>query len=199
LVNYIVRVALVEETNDGWVWICGPSTKNLDSRTIVTIKRPNRCRGIYTEVRVIDKNFLSRYNNDTGKRVSIDMNQDTVVMSEWYRKSLAINLTTKTSDRADTVALVIRHAKLFGWSSARAACHHPDTVVRLATRLGLVGVWLGVLSIWLGLLGAFPTISVCSKLIGFGLVLLFGVLSICAAWGRPTPLASCTSTKDRIA
>lgn len=185
MVNYIVRAALAEETNDGWVWICGPSVKDLDSRTVVKIKRPKVCRGVYTEVRKIDCNFLRQY-NDSSHTISVDCERDTIVMAEWYRRALAIRDTTNRDNEKGRVPLIVKEARLLGWRSLRTACHHPDPVVRLGTRLGILGAWLGLLSVWLGLLGV-CSMSSMALLFGFGLVGLLGILGVWAGWGPPRP------------
>jgi hypothetical protein len=184
-VNYIIRAALAEETNDGWVWICGPSTDGLDSRTVLKMKRSGRCRSVYAELRTIDRNFLQQY-NDSQRTIDIDCKQDTIVMAEWYRRALAISSTTDKDNSTGRVPLIVSEARVWGWRSLRAACHHPDPVARLGSRLGLLGAWLGVLGVWLGFLGvcAVPPIVI---LFGFVLLGLLGVLGMWAGWGPPRP------------
>ena len=126
MVDYIIRAALAEETNDGWVWICGPSLKELDSRTVVKIRRPDRCRSVYTEVRTIDCNFLGQY-NDSPRTIIIDSNQDTIVMAEWYRRALAIRDTTDDDNKTGRVPLIVKKARMPVWRALRTACHHPPT------------------------------------------------------------------------
>ena len=142
MANYIIRAALAEETNDGWV--SGPSIRDLDPRTVVRTRRPNRCCSVYAEVCTIDANFLRQYN--ASSRISIDCKQDTVVMAEWYRSALAIRGTTNEDNSTGRVSLIVSEARVRGWRSLRAACHHPDPVVRLGTRLGMLGAWLAVTS-----------------------------------------------------
>lgn len=184
MVDYIIRAALAEETNDGWVWICGPSIKELDSRTVVKIRRPDRCRSVYTEVRTIERNFLRQYNDSP--RISIDCKQDTIVMAEWYRRAIAIRDTTNNDNETGRVPLIVKKVRIPVWRSLRAACHHPDPVVRLGTRLGILGAWLGLLGVWLGLLGV-CAMSNMALLFGFGLLGLLGVLGVWAGWGPPLP------------
>jgi hypothetical protein len=184
--EFIIRAALAEETNNGWVWLCGPAARTLESRVVVKISRPGDRRAIYTEVRKIDRNFLHRYNQ--APRTDIDDGRDTIVMGEWYRTALAIRGTTKKDNATDRVALIVERAKLWGWRSLRAACHHPDLVVRLGTRLGLLGAWLGVLGVWLGLLGVFGMYGL-GLVFGFG-VLALGALGLWAGRGPPRPAVS---------
>ncbi len=154
---------------------------------MVKIRRPDRRRCIYTEVRKIDRNFLRRYNQRP--RLAIDCQQNTIVVGEWYRTALAIDGTTRKDNVTGRVALIVEPAKLWGWRSLRAACHHPDLVVRLGTRLGLLGAWLGVLGVWLGLLGVFA-MSGLVLLSGFGVVLALGALSLWAGRGSPRSAVS---------
>jgi hypothetical protein len=181
-VDYIVRAALGEETNEGWVWICGPSSAHLDSRTIVSIERPGHNYRVYAEVRKIDGNFCQRYN--ASPRISVDCEDDTIVMAWWYRRALAIQDITKHDNRTDRVSLKVKEAKIWGWRSLRAACHHPDPVVRLGTRLGVLGAWLGLLGVWLGVIGLCP-MSTMSHQVGLGLLVVVGVAGFRATWGLP--------------
>ena len=98
------------------------------------------------EVREFDRNFLAHYNKD---RLSVPENgrQPTVVLSHWYRSALGGFDTTASDNRTGRVKLGIKPMRLWGWRSLRAACHHPDIVVRLGTRLGVLGICLGVLGV----------------------------------------------------
>ena len=68
-------------------------------------------------------------------------------MAEWYRLALAISTTTKADNQTDTVPLIVVAARIWGWKPLRTACCHPDPVVRLGTRLGMLGLWLGLLAL----------------------------------------------------
>jgi len=146
--EYIIRVGLRDQSNDGWVWICGPTANQLKlkPRTVIKVRPVGRRCAVYTEVRTIDPNFCDDYNDDPKKRrTAIDCAKDTIVMAEWYRNGLGIpksgpNDTPKSK-------LSIKKARLWGLRSLHAACHHPDPAVRLGTRLGMLGVWLGVLAL----------------------------------------------------
>lgn len=187
MVDYIIRAALADETNDGWVWICGHSTKHLDSRAVISIKAPGHCRGIYAEVRRIDCNFCKKYND--GPRIAIECKHDTLVMAEWYRMALAIRGTTKKDNKTDMVSLIVKESKLWGWRSLRVACHHPDPTVRLGTRLGVLGAWLGLLGVWLGLLGVCAMSSMALG-VSCGILGILGASGIWATWGPPRPRLS---------
>ena len=185
--HFIVRAAVSEETNNGWVWVQTPCDTRLDSeltpRTIVTIKQKGEpCWScIYVEVRKIDDNFRKQY-NCKASTVSICQKKNVVVMSEWYRQALGIVKTTPKNDESQTEILLINRSKLPVWRSLRAACHHPDLVVRLGTRLGITGVWLGIVGVGLGLMGT--NVLNCvqyGKVLLASIFLLFAILGIVAA------------------
>ena len=135
-------------------------------------------------------------------------------MADWYRKALAIGDTTKRDNETGTVLLRLKVIRLWGYRSLCFASHHPDPVVRLGTRLGMLGAWLGLLAL------ADPVLKVCEhfvKVCGnsdgcrdrlqslkslFGsswekddlhswamilIALFFGVLGAWLCWGRPRP------------
>lgn len=206
MTHYIIRAALQEEANNGWVWVCGPSLKNLQSRTVVKISRPgHHCCGVYTEVRKVDCNFLQEYN--ASPRIFIDCKQDTIVMAEWYRVALGIRYTTNRDNIRCTVPLCVKEIRCWGYNSLRFACHHPDPVVRLGTRLGILGAWLGLLALldpllkvyehldehydcfrslkaFLRLSGTTEYLHACAMII---IALPLAALGVWACWGRPQP------------
>jgi hypothetical protein len=141
--SYTIRAALRDETNDGWVWMARPS------RTLVKITNPHTRRHIFCQVRNIrDQNFLDHYNGDPkGRRITITNEAETIVMGEWYRGALGGFGTNAADDMGGRVQLKVRELRPWGWGSVRAACHHPDIVVRLGTRLGILGAWLGVVGV----------------------------------------------------
>jgi len=134
---YIIRAALAEEANDGWVWMAKPS------RTVVRINNLATGGSVYCQARDIrDPNFVNRYNQRP--RISIVKPDETVVMGEWYRKALGIVATTHSNNVDRRVDLDLKDLNRWGWGVLRAACHQPDVYVRLASRLGVLGAWLGV-------------------------------------------------------
>ena len=148
--NYIARAALRDEANEGWIWVDG-----LPSRTIVKVtNRESHCwsirprRSVVCEVREIDENFLDHYNQEPRFPIPKQGRQPTLVLSHWYRAALGGFHTTEPDNVRGRVKLAIKPMRLWGWRSIRAACHHPDIVVRLGTRLGVLGTWLGVLGVW---------------------------------------------------
>ncbi len=147
--DYIIRAALHEETNQGWVWMDG-----IASRTVVKITNPERKRSIFCQVREFDKNFLREYN---AQKCTFNIKekfcggQPTIVMGGWYRDALGIRKTTEEDDITDRQKLCVKRFGLWGWRDLRATAHHPDIVVRLSLRLALLGVWLGAVGLMLSL------------------------------------------------
>lgn len=135
--QYEIFAALHEESNSPWVWF----ETDLDSRTIVKIHRPKVNRGIWCQVRVIDRNFLQIYNQP--HRRAINDPSTALVISDHYRSRLEIHQT------GITVSLEVRQDA--SWCGELGLYrHHPDLVVRLAFKLGLLSVCLGIVSVCLG-------------------------------------------------
>ena len=183
--NFIVRAALLEETNNGWVWM-QMADHSFPPRTIVRIERRvhERSFRIYAEVRRIDGNFRRIYKRDS-MRIPLVENRDTIIMGEWYRDALAIPSTTCADNVTNTVRLDVASSRIRLWSSLRAACHHPDLVVRLGTRLGMVGVCLGFVGLWLGLLGLspLPCLRYVTAVLAFISIIALPILAFVAGRG----------------
>jgi hypothetical protein len=144
--KYRIFAALHEEATEGWVWLATPPTephrliilKNLELKS-----RPT----VYCEARSIDDNFLKFY-NDRKHTFRIDEGNydDVLILGDWYRQALGIPATGVAVD------LEVQQPRNPFWPTLRAGSQHPDTTVRLANRLGLLGAWLGLLG--LGPVGA---------------------------------------------
>ena len=77
-----------------------------------------------------------------------------IVMSQWYRDALG---GIGTRERIELWLTPPKEPWLKMkevWYGFRAACHHPDIVARLGTRLGVLGAWLG----FVGLVGLIPPV-----------------------------------------
>ena len=89
--TFIVRAALRDEANEGWIW-----TDGFPSRTVVKITNcdgekwffQRRC--VVCEVREFDRNFFAHYNKDRRLSVPENSRQPTVVLSHWYRSALVL-------------------------------------------------------------------------------------------------------------
>lgn len=160
MTDYIIRASLHEEANAGWIWV-----KGFPSRSLVKISNIKKRRTVICQARELDQNFLNIYNPSKSsddppvegrRRFPIDFEQDTIVMSEWYRDALGGFDTTKDDNANGKVALDIqRYRGCQSWGQLRAALQHPDIVVRLGARLGALGVGLGLLGSFLGFLSLF--------------------------------------------
>ncbi|MBY5868638.1 hypothetical protein [Rhizobium leguminosarum] len=190
MTKFIIRAALHDEANEGWIW-----TEGFQSRSLVEISNRDNGRSVICQTRKLDNNFLKVYNAENACRRKIKLNQDTIVISSWYRDALGGFDTTDEDDVTGRVVLdVCQRRSLRPWWQMRAASHHPDIVVRLGVRLGGIGIWLGLLSIWLGLLSVVAP-GGCAKLItgvsGPVVLLLTGALLIAACWPpRTSPVSS---------
>jgi len=149
--DYVIRAARDEESNSGWIWIGGPSQNNPKSRHVVKITREGRGRGLYVDARVIDDNFIDNYKSNP-RRCPIEFTNDavvhdTIVMGDWYRRALGIRDSTPCDEKSGKIKLHVEEVEFCGCATLFAACHSPDATVRLATRLGTLGVGLGVLAL----------------------------------------------------
>ena len=146
--DYIIRAALRDETNDGWVWI-----ENVPSRSLIKISSEKNGRSVICQSRKLDQNFLTAYNDKNSGRYEIVLGKDTIVMSEWYRSELGGLCTTGKNDSIGKEPLKVQLLMRFTcWYQVFASLQHPDIVVRLGTRLGILGTCLGLLGVLLGML-----------------------------------------------
>lgn len=170
--DYAVFVARDEESNAGWVWVRDSQARR---RGAVKITNLEGYLSTYCELRTIDSRFRDKYyekrrsgtvrvgGSATGnfrdfavqevdgdlsgraRRLPLPKDGPIIVIGEWYRNHLGIpDSTHRTKKKA---RLVIEPQAVPVWAELRVAAHHPDPMVRLATRLGVLGAWLGVLGI----------------------------------------------------
>ena len=170
-VEYTIYAALAEEDNEGWIWIQEPY---LPTRTLVKVKNSSTGKTIFCSARHIDDNFRKKYNDRDGT-INIEDASKALVISEWYRDALG---GLDTSRRGSGVSLTVTEAKLPGWRDLRAACHHPDIVARVGTRLGILGGLLGLVALLPPILELAP-LEKCSKVAIFWATT---VLSALVAW-----------------
>jgi hypothetical protein len=137
--TFAVYAAIADEANEGWIWF----NSDLPTRTIVKVTNDRTRRSVYCASRKIDEDFLNNY-NDSEKRKKISRDgRDTLVMSAWYRDALGGFKTTARSC-GQRIRLTITPSRFPLWGTIRAACHHPEIVARIGTRLGVLGAWLGL-------------------------------------------------------
>lgn len=144
---YRVLPALRADLNEGWVWV---AIKNSDPRPIIRITNQADGKRIYCECLEIDNNYLNEYNQPS--RYQISNTESVVTMNDWYRKKLG-NLEKNREYKLEI------EEKNGPWGKLLACLHHPQTIVRVATRLGLWSVVLG----GVGVLGVVYTIWPCIK------------------------------------
>ena len=145
--KYIVRAALHEEANAGWVWL-----EEFPSRSLLKISHKDSGCSVVCEARTLDANFIAKYNHEPRCNIEPTKSAHTLVMSQWYRDALGGFKTTERDNTTGTIELTIDKCRFPRWEVIRAACCHPDIVARLGTRLGILGGWLGVI-------GLVPTIA----------------------------------------
>jgi hypothetical protein len=134
--RYQIRSALHEEAKEGWVWIYPPLSK-----TTIHIQIRNIATGrtVVCEQREIDENFRWLYNARELTR-SLPLNENVIVISSYYRDRLELAL-----DAAEPQDLSIS-ATGGPFAGLSAGLKHPASVVRTATWLGILSIFLGVLS-----------------------------------------------------
>ena len=167
--KFRIHTALHEETNNGWIWALYPQ---LQARSVVRITNPTNGRSVHCEYREIDKFFLKRFNQckpDMANQMTMEENP--IAISLWYRNALGIHGIGMDVD----LELNPDRFKLLG--IVRSGSQHPDMISRLATRLGVLGVWLGITSIVVSLLSFHPT-GLWLPGVGIGSILLTAVLGI---------------------
>lgn len=127
--KYKIYPTLHEESNNGWVWLFRADS---DPRSVIRLCHKGRT--VYCEWRRIDENFIAVYNSRLRTDTLSRENQDTLVVSDWYRRALEIK-----NGEAE-----VETGKAGWWGELKAGSQHPDPRVRLATRLGILGAWLGL-------------------------------------------------------
>ncbi|MEZ8097228.1 hypothetical protein ACED51_24285 [Photobacterium swingsii] len=128
------------DINDGFVWV---ARKNFKPRSIIKIKNKDNGKVVYCEYLEVDQNFLNDYNKKP--RLTINPNEDLIVISEWYRKKLG-DIPTKQEVDLD-INEVDSH-----WAKFRTCINHPQIVVRLSSWLAVISVCLGIVSFILGVI-----------------------------------------------
>lgn len=132
---YRVLPALRADMNEGWVWL---GRKNSELRPIIRIKNKTKGKKIYCECLEIDNNYLTEYNQPSRYRIQEAEINSVVTMNDWYRKKLG-NLEKNREYELEVEEYKTAFGKL------HACLGHPQTIVRVATKLGLWSVALGVI------------------------------------------------------
>lgn len=137
-----IYACLTDDVSDGFVWLSRPG---LPSRAIVKITSPENRRSIHCEALQFDENFVRHY-NESPSRIKIENQDDSIVMSGWYRAKLG----DLERQRDYPLKVVIAN----GAAGKLLACiGHPQVAIRVAVWLGIISVALGVVGFVLGLIG----------------------------------------------
>ncbi len=153
MARFTIFPALKEDVNQGWIWIHKSQLPSgSPQRSIVKLSASDTSKYVYCEARFIDGDFEYDYNppddnNDDKKscrlkrcrRSRIDDPKSTLVAAEWYQIRLGVENVTE----AEIKVTPANHC----YGHIRACLDHPQIVVRLATKLGLLGVALGLIGI----------------------------------------------------
>lgn len=155
--EFYVQGILHAESSSGWVW-CDPGSDlkkklklNESARTLVRIVNRRNRKSVVCECRLLDDYYVRTYDEvsrDKGYEF-LQRANNPMIMSGWYRRALGIG------DEGHREELSLeRVGKYLG--PIRAGAEHPDQIIRLATRLGVLSVWLGFDGLALGALSLVP-------------------------------------------
>lgn len=167
--KFHIHTAIHEESNNGWVWARIPG---LRSRAIVRITNLENNRSVHCEYRKIDDLFLDHYNRFKPDRSrQMVLAEKPIMINLWYRSALGIERIDVDAD------LYFRPETFKVLGMIRAGSQHPDVITRLATRLGMLGVWLGMVSIVISLI-SLNAVPPCLRLLGITFMAATGVLGV---------------------
>ena len=139
--RYEVFASLHEEIESGYVWIV---STNLPPRTVIHITNTDTNKSVWCTALTIDENFLSIYNKSP--RITIDNTKSTLVMNNWYRSRLGVDLDSKRE-----YFMRIKPENNL-WGQLRASFVHPSNIIRIATWMAIISLILGVIGLILGLI-----------------------------------------------
>lgn len=137
-----VYAALSEDLNQGWVWV---APQQRLQRSVVKLRNAANGCSVYCEALTIDDNFLRHYNLPGAGRRQIENENTAIVLSQWYRFRLG---DIKTKEEAEIEVIPVAGP----CAGIRAALHHPQVPIRLATGLAIWSVFLGVAGLVLALI-----------------------------------------------
>lgn len=136
--SFRIFAMLREDVHQGVVWL---RAAGAPARGIVKITNEANGKSVHCEAMQIDDNFLDAYNQ--GRRFHIG-DDPSLVIGYWHREKLG-SIATRSN-----ASLTMRPANGL-WGKLMACLDHPQTVVRVATWLGFLGLALGVVSLFISL------------------------------------------------
>ena len=134
-----IYASLQIDSMEGWVWT---NCKVVRGNNLVIITNLKNKKRIKCYKRTIDDNFEKSYNRKGEGRLKLDLNEDVIVMNEFYRTKLKVN--TKCHQDLD-----IRSAK---WSERIVTnWNHPNPQVQYSNQMGVWAMLIAILSLLLAL------------------------------------------------
>ena len=148
---YTIYPCLYEDINSGIAWIPSGIIKE---RAIIIIKNEIKNESIYVDALSVDDNFINKWNEYSVeeyiennkilyrkkiKRKKVTNYDQYVYLNDWYRKKLHVKKYEKIELKIEICNSLI--GDIF------ALLQHPQAVVRISSKLGLLGVILGLLGI----------------------------------------------------
>ncbi len=134
--------ALSEDINNGWVWL---PESIVTTRNTVKISNLATRKSVFCEALPAGDNYLKRHAKQAGYK--IEDKSSAIIINEWYRTKLGI-IKTQEIEHLEIVPCDNLCGQL------RASLEHPQNIIRIASKLGILSVVLGILGICLGLKGA---------------------------------------------
>ena len=146
--KFKIYAGLHEESKEGWVWL--PKLNKLAGiedpkwRVVKIIRKDDKKKKIVVERRIIDKNFVTHYNDQEHTKSDLKENETNIVMNYNYRSLLNVS-------PRDEVRLIIKKANLFDRLFIGPS-QHPNIFVKYSIWLGMLSALLGIVSILIALL-----------------------------------------------
>ena len=132
--KFKILASMYSESMEGWIWT---NYNKPCTNGYILIKNPLNGKKVKCFKRMVDPNFLKRYNED-GKRCKINEGEDVIVMNEYYRNKLEI--TTKSEHELILKKICFLQYPFLNWS-------HPNPQVQFPNRATLIAMILAIPSL----------------------------------------------------
>jgi hypothetical protein len=147
--KYNIRAALAEEALDAWVWsnVTVPENEDVPKKKYVMIRNPDKKKKIITYKRVIDPNFINRYNKKGRNKIISEEGKLYLVISECYRELLDIQPGEEIELEISPLNCIHNWRQIWlpHWI-------HPNPTMQCANRASWIAIIIGILSIIIGIL-----------------------------------------------
>ena len=127
------------DSMEGWVW-----TNNdiVSGNSLVIIRNLKNQKKIKCYKRTIDANFTKNYNRQGDGRLKLVLNENVMVMNEYYRTKLGVS----TQCQYDLgIRLTKWYERIFTY------WNHPNPVVQYGARMGILALLLTFMSLFFAL------------------------------------------------